>query len=127
MSSGKAIPTLLENMGDIKGTIFDFKKAGDILAKHTHDESSAHISIVSRGRIKVYSHDWELEAYCGQVLNFPPNQPHEFMALEDDTRVVNIIKKYGGVQNEYAPVEPVQQEVLTRPIDLDLTVNSVML
>ena len=69
----------------------------------------------------MYSHDWELEAYCGQVLNFPPNQPHEFMALEDDTRVVNIIKKHGGVQNDYTPIEP------TEPLDLELTVESVML
>jgi hypothetical protein len=29
-----------------------------------------------------------------------PEQPHEFMALEDNTRFFNINKKYGGVVND---------------------------
>ena len=82
----------LENLGSLRGAMYDFEKAGDILPKHNHDENTAHITIVARGKIKVYSHDWELEAIAGQVLDFPAGQPHEFMALEDNTRIFNIIK-----------------------------------
>jgi len=94
-------PRPLENLGDIKGTIFDFEKAGDILPKHVHDATSVHITIVAKGRIKAYSHDWEIEATAGQLLDFRPNEPHEIVALEDNTRIFNIIKKFGGMPNEY--------------------------
>jgi len=93
----------LGDLGDIKGARFDFEKAGDVLPKHVHDETNVHITIVARGKIKAYSHDWEAEAVAGQMVNFKPNEPHEIMALEDDTRIFNIIKKYGGVSNDYTP------------------------
>lgn len=88
--------TILSGMGDIQGAIYDFAATGDILPKHNHDENTAHITIVARGRLKAYSHDWEIEASAGQVLNFRAGEPHELMALEDGTRIVNIVKKHGG-------------------------------
>ena len=99
------LPKPLENLGDIRGTIYDFEKSGDVLLKHNHDETNVHITIVARGKIKAYSHDWEIEAECGKVLDFRPNEPHEIMALEDNTRIVNIIKKHGGVSNDYQVVK----------------------
>ncbi len=76
--------------------MYTFEKAGDVLPKHNHAENDVHITIVARGSLKAYSHDWELEAVAGQMLNFRPGEPHELMALEDDTRIFNIIKKFGG-------------------------------
>jgi len=95
----------LLNAGDVRGTIFSFEFAGDILPKHTHGPDDVHITIVSRGRVKAYSHDWEIEASAGGILDFRPNEPHEIMALEDDTRIVNIVKKYSGsdIHQEVAP------------------------
>ena len=92
----------LENLGDLKGGIYDFEKAGDILPKHNHTEDNVHITIVARGKVKVYSHDWSMEATPGQLLDFRPNEPHELMALEDGTRIFNIVKKFGGQLNDYA-------------------------
>jgi quercetin dioxygenase-like cupin family protein len=92
------------NTGDLKGAIFDFEKAGDILPSHIHDETNVHITIVCTGKIKAYSHDWSIEAVPGKVIDFRPGEPHEIMALEDNTRIINIIKKSGGVQNSYASV-----------------------
>lgn len=92
---------LLENLGDIKGAMYDFEKAGDILPKHVHDETNVHITIVARGKIKAYSHDWEQEAVAGQLLDFRPGEPHEIAALEDNTRIFNITKKFGGSVNDY--------------------------
>jgi quercetin dioxygenase-like cupin family protein len=99
----------LENLGDLRGTMYDFEKAGDILPKHIHDETNVHITIVARGKIKAYSHDWEQEAVAGQLIDFRPNEPHELMAMEDNTRIFNIIKKHGGTVNEY------QTEEITTP------------
>ena len=86
-------PIYLEkNFGNIRGVIYDFLKSGDILPKHNHNEEDSHITIVARGKIKAYSHDWETEYECGKFIDFPAGQPHEIMALEDNTRIVNIIK-----------------------------------
>ena len=94
------VPTPLD-FGDLRGTMYDFEKAGDILPKHNHEENNVHITIVARGKLKAYSHDWEKEAVAGQLMDFRPNEPHELMALEDNTRIFNIIKKAGGVSNDY--------------------------
>ena len=91
----------LHNLGDIKGIMYDFEKAGDVLPKHNHTENDVHITIVARGKLKAYSHDWEKEATAGQILDFRPNEPHELMALEDNTRIFNIVKKFGGASNDY--------------------------
>jgi quercetin dioxygenase-like cupin family protein len=88
----------LKDYGDIRGARYDFEKAGDILPKHVHNKDNVHITIVAKGRIKIYSHDWSIEASAGQLVDFRPNEPHEFMALEDGTRIFNIIKKLGGAQ-----------------------------
>ena len=82
----------LENMGGLRGARFDFEKAGDVLKKHVHNDGNIHITIVARGRVKAYSHDWEIEAGAGQLLNFRPGEPHEIVALEDNTRIFNIQK-----------------------------------
>ena len=88
------------SLGDLRGTMYDFEKAGDILPKHNHDADSVHITIVARGKLKAYSHDWELESTAGQLLDFRPGEPHELMALEDNTRIFNIVKKHGGKSND---------------------------
>jgi len=98
MSSAKR--TDLKGLGDITGAMLDFSQVGDILAKHVHDENDVHITIVARGKIKVYSHDWEIEGIAGQIMDFRPGEPHEIMALEDNTRIFNIVKKHGGIQND---------------------------
>lgn len=82
----------LENIGNLRGSILDFEFSGDILPKHLHTFQDIHISIVAKGKIKAYSHDWEQEAEAGQILDFRPGEPHELMALENNTRVINIQK-----------------------------------
>lgn len=78
--------------GDLILQVYDFENAGDILPKHSHASEDVHITIVARGTIRVYSHDWDKEATTGQILDFRPNEPHEFVALEDNTRIINIPK-----------------------------------
>ena len=90
--------------GDINGTIYDFEQVKDILPNHVHTEDNVHITIVCKGKIKAYSHDWEIIATPGQVIDFRPGEPHEIMALESNTRIINIIKKFGGTSNDYNEV-----------------------
>jgi len=90
----------LSGFGDLKGTIYDFENVGDVISKHVHDEETVHITIVCRGRIKAYSHDWEREAIAGQIIDFRAGEPHEIAALEENTRVINIVKKMNGYVGE---------------------------
>jgi quercetin dioxygenase-like cupin family protein len=82
----------LEDLGAIRGAIYDFEKSGDVLPKHNHTESDVHITIVARGKLRAYSHDWSLDVDAGQLLDFRAGEPHTLMALEDNTRIFNIIK-----------------------------------
>lgn len=79
-------------LGRLKGTIYDFDDIGDVLPMHCHDETTVHISIVARGVFRCQGDDWEQEAAAGAVLDWQPNDPHEFIALEPSSRLVNIIK-----------------------------------
>lgn len=99
MLLGKAISTPFF-FGDLVGAIYDFAKVGDVVPKHFHSSDDVHITIVARGKIKAHSHDWETEATAGQIIDFKPEQPHELTALEDGTRIINIVKKHGGVIND---------------------------
>ena len=78
--------------GNLIGTVYTFQKVGDVLPMHTHQEGNAHITIVARGKIKIHGNGWEMEKSAGAVIDFPLNQSHEFIALEDNSRIVNIQK-----------------------------------
>jgi quercetin dioxygenase-like cupin family protein len=85
------LSTLL-SAGNLSGTVYTFEQAGDVLPMHTHNDVTAHITIVARGRIKAHGNGWSAEYGAGSVIDFPADQSHEFIALEDNSRIVNIIK-----------------------------------
>jgi quercetin dioxygenase-like cupin family protein len=85
------LSTLL-SVGKLGGIVYTFEKEGDTLPMHTHQEGDAHITIVARGRVKAHGNGWSAEYGAGSVIDFPANQSHEFIALEDNSRIVNIIK-----------------------------------
>jgi quercetin dioxygenase-like cupin family protein len=78
--------------GKLSGAIYDFPEIGDILPKHIHDDSNAHITIIAKGKVKVTAGDWTQEVECGKVIDLPANQYHEFIAIEPNSRIVNIVK-----------------------------------
>jgi quercetin dioxygenase-like cupin family protein len=80
------------NAGKLVGVVYTFEKVGDKLGMHTHTNGNAHITIVARGKIKAHGNEWEAEYSAGAVIDFPSEQSHEFVALEDNSRIVNIIK-----------------------------------
>ena len=59
---------------------------------HSHDETSVHITIIARGSFKVHGAGWEMIAKAGDVLDWMPDQEHELIAIEPNSRFVNIAK-----------------------------------
>jgi len=81
-------------IGNLTGKIYDFDVVGDELPLHVHGEHDIHISIVARGSVQAFGQDgaWELVAHTGAVLDWEVGQWHGFLALEPNTRLVNIVK-----------------------------------
>ena len=77
--------------GALRGVVYTFEKAGDMLPMHGHGDADAHITVVARGRVRCHNADWSVEGAAGDVWDLDAGQ-HEFVALEDNSRIVNIIK-----------------------------------
>ena len=92
-------------IGDLSVVIFDFAEVGDILPLHTHSEVTVHITIVAKGSFKASGVDWEQVAKAGDVLDFAPYQPHEFVSLEADSRIINIGKNVKLIMEQQLPFE----------------------
>ncbi|UOF79797.1 cupin 2-like protein [Caudoviricetes sp.] len=80
------------NFGKLNTSIFDAEDAGDLLPMHDHDGSTVHITIVARGSFRVHGDGWEMTAKAGDVIDWKVGQAHELIALEPNSRFVNIQK-----------------------------------
>ena len=78
--------------GKLSGTVHDFEMAGDLLPMHEHDERTNHVTVVARGSFRVHGQNWERILTAGDFVDFEPYDPHEFIALEPRSRLVNILK-----------------------------------
>lgn len=78
--------------GDLKSQVYTFEKAGDVLPEHINDETTIHITVVCKGKVCVKSMGFTREAEAGEIIDFQVNQPHEILALEDKTKIINIVK-----------------------------------
>lgn len=79
--------------GKLTGVLYTFEHAGDVLPMHRHGEADVHITIVSRGRFRVHGPEiGDNEYEAGALLDWAPGFDHEFIALTDGARIVNIIK-----------------------------------
>ena len=79
-------------IGKLTGIVYDFDDVGDELPRHNHGASDIHISIVARGRVKAICDNWEKDIDTGSVLDWNVGVYHTFIALEPNTRLVNIVK-----------------------------------
>ena len=82
----------LFTLGKLTGAIYDFPDAGDVLPMHAHTETDVHISIVAKGSFLAHGAGWQREVKAGDVLDWRPNEEHEFTSLEASSRLVNIVK-----------------------------------
>jgi len=61
---------------------------------HTHGQADVHITIVARGRVTIHGPDIGSADYAaGAVIDNEAPITHEIVALEDNSRIVNIVKK----------------------------------
>lgn len=80
--------------GDLAGTVFFYEKEGDMLPVHTHNEANNHITVVSVGSFRCTGNS-AIEGKIitqGMVVDWPPNQPHGFIALSDGAKMVQLNK-----------------------------------
>jgi len=82
----------VKQFGKLTGSIYDAPEVDDILPMHTHGEADVHITIVARGSFKVHGDGWEMTAKAGDVIDWKVGQRHELIALESNSRFVNIVK-----------------------------------
>jgi quercetin dioxygenase-like cupin family protein len=75
-------------------TIYDFENKGDELAMHSHKESATHISTCCKGSVLVVTDEWSKTLLSGDIIEFFAEQNHSIVALENNSRIVNI-PKYG--------------------------------
>ena len=80
------------SFGVINGSVYDFPEIDDVLPMHSHTEDDSHISIVAKGSFRAHGDGWERTLVTGNVVDWPAYYPHEFVALEANSRLVNIRK-----------------------------------
>jgi quercetin dioxygenase-like cupin family protein len=78
--------------GSLKMSILDFEDIGDTLPLHNHTEDNIHITIVARGSFKFLGDDWEMMVKAGDIIDWKPGKQHQFVALEPNSRCINIPK-----------------------------------
>lgn len=86
--------------GDLTGIFYFFAKAGEKLPEHVHTEDNTHITIVTNGSVRAYNSTWSVTATAGQILDFEAGFPHTIEALEDNTKVFNVLKRINGVADD---------------------------
>lgn len=78
---------------ELSVNVYDFEVEGDKLPLHNHGVADAHITIVARGSFKFLGDGWEMICKAGDIVNWDAGKRHEFVALEPDSRCVNIPKR----------------------------------
>jgi hypothetical protein len=90
-----AVPTPYK-INSLIGVYYDFPKKDDILMGHYHSHGQGHITIVQSGCVAIRSiyleNDWEKIGKSGDVFDLPDEQWHEIIALEDNSKILNIQK-----------------------------------
>jgi quercetin dioxygenase-like cupin family protein len=79
----------------VTGTIYDFPEAGDELPIHIHAHPGEnHITIVARGCFRIEGHPDHAGRIltAGDVADWPLGVAHGFVALEPNSRLVNVRK-----------------------------------
>lgn len=91
-----ALLTKALRLGDLMGTVYLYERAGDALPVHVHAEANNHITIISVGSFRCIGNP-AIEGKVleqGAVVDWPANQPHGFVALSDQAKMIQISKRY---------------------------------
>lgn len=91
-----ALLTKMITLGNLKGTVYFYERAGDELPIHVHDQATNHITVISIGSFRCVGNPAIMDRVLeqGQVIDWPANQPHGFIALSDGAKMIQINKSY---------------------------------
>jgi quercetin dioxygenase-like cupin family protein len=81
-----------KTFGSLQGSLYSFEEVGDKLPMHTHAEDSVHITFIMDGSFQVIGSTWEMTAKPGHFIDWQAGQAHELIALEPNSRFLNIVK-----------------------------------
>lgn len=82
--------------GDLSGTLYKFESLEDKLPLHSHSSFDNHVTFVLKGKVKIISGKWERECLPGDLISFEEDSPHEILNLEEDSLILNLLKKKGA-------------------------------
>jgi quercetin dioxygenase-like cupin family protein len=92
---GLAKPTVYKS-GILNGTVYVFDLENDVLAEHYHPKDMGHITFVVKGSVQInatkMNNPWTRVGKAGDFFDLPDDQWHEIIALEDNTKILNIQK-----------------------------------
>jgi len=81
-----------KQFGALSGSLHTFEQVGDKVEMHDHTEENVHVTFILEGRIQINGGAWSIEVSAGKFIDWQPGQAHEFIALEPNSRILNICK-----------------------------------
>jgi quercetin dioxygenase-like cupin family protein len=81
-----------KQFGNLSGSLFSFEDVGDTLPMHVHSEETVHVTFILSGMFRIRGGGWEMVSKAGDFVDWKAGQFHEFIALEPNSRCLNIIK-----------------------------------
>lgn len=73
--------------------IYFFEKKNDCLPMHDHTEETYHVTIVTSGSVLLHGPNFKQILKENEFYDYKENeQTHEIIALEDNTKIINISK-----------------------------------
>ena len=79
-------------LGKLWTIVYDFPEINDILPMRNNNENDVYITIISRGSFRVHGDGWDMVSKAGDIIDWEAGKRHEFIALEPNSRCVNIVK-----------------------------------
>ena len=83
-----------KQFGKLFGALYSFEEIGDTLPMHSHTETTVHVTFILSGSFRIHGGGWEMVSKAGAFIDWEPGQFHEFIALEPNSRCLNMLKNF---------------------------------
>ena len=81
-----------KQFGKLNGALYSFEEVGDKLPMHDHSEGGVHVTFILSGSFRIHGGGWEMVSKAGAFIDWKAGQFHEFIALEPNSRCLNVLK-----------------------------------
>jgi quercetin dioxygenase-like cupin family protein len=86
--------------GELFGAVYTLEHKGDGLPEHAHTREMEHNVVVLRGSISLFLPGAKLTFTEGALVDFDGSKPHRIVALEPQTKILNLYLY--GIPSQYA-------------------------